>query len=247
MKRSDYRQKEGPVITNPLETQPSQEHTFAGDVIRVMMVDDHSLVRQGLRVVLEEEPDIQLVGEADSGSKAVALGEELNPHVILLDMTLPDANGLEVLRQLKGVCPEAAIIVLTIHDSEVYLVEAISAGAAGYLLKDSPHRLVALAIRTVVSSGCLLEKRMVQKLMRALPTLHKDHTPHSPDNVHRLNDRELTILRMITRGSSNRTIAQHMHLAEATIKKYVHSLKSKLNVNDRAEAAVMGLRLGLVD
>ena len=218
-------------------------------MLRIVVIDDHSLVRQGLRAVLAEEADFELVGEAETAAQALALLERTQPDVALLDLTLPDRNGLEVIPLVKQMCPKLCIIVLTIHDSELYLVEAMNAGASGYLLKDSAHTLIPLAIRAAVATGCLVEKRLIDRLLRALPTMQRslqmDERQSQPQN--QLSERELAVLRLISQGSSNRSIADQLFLAESTVKKYVHSLKSKLSVNDRAQAAVIGVRLGLVD
>ena len=214
--------------------------------IRVCIVDDHAVVRRGLKTVLEEEPDIEILEEGESAADALRLAESHQPDAMLLDLTLPDRNGLEVVRDLKRASPETAVIVLTIHDSELFLVDAMSSGASGYLLKDSSHRLIPLAIRSAVASGCVLEKRMLSGLLRTLPRMMRQGSA-TPQGSERLSERELEILRLIAKGSGNRIIADQLHLAESTVKKYVQSLKTKLGVSDRAEAAVLGLRLGLVD
>lgn len=217
--------------------------------VRILMIDDHSLVRQGLRTVLAEEPDMEVVAEAESGEQALLLAEQLQPDVALLDLTLPDGNGLEFTRKLCLAYPGLLVIILTIHDNEQYLLEALQAGAAGYLLKDSPHQLIPLAIRTVLATGCVVEKRLIARLLVALPSLTQ--SANCEEAQARLDtplgERELSVLRLIARGRSNREIGDELHLAESTVKKYVQSLKLKLSVKDRAEAAVLGVRLGLVD
>jgi DNA-binding NarL/FixJ family response regulator len=213
---------------------------------RVLIVDDHSLVRQGLRTVLTEEPDMEVVGEADSAASALQLLSELQPDVVLTDLTLPDRNGLELVKLLKAQAPAVAVLVITIHDNELFLVEALEAGAAGYLLKDSPHQLIPLAIRAMLTNGCTMERRLVHKLLRSLPALQR-HDMQQGTLAERLSDRELAVLRWIARGASNKEIGLQLDLAESTVKKYVQSLKDKLSVKDRAEAAVAGLRLGLLE
>lgn len=215
---------------------------------RVIIVDDHSLVRQGLRTVLSEEPDIELVAEGQSAAEAVTLVEEFLPDVILIDLTLPDGNGLEVIRHLKKISPNTGVIVITIHDNELFMIEALESGASGYLLKDSSHQLISLAIRTCRAGGCLVERRLMERLLRALPSLQRSLTEDGQSQLqNRLGDRELAVLRLICRGRGNREIGEQLHLAESTVKKYVQSLKTKLNVQDRAEAAVLAVRLGLVE
>ncbi|MBN9415040.1 MAG: response regulator transcription factor [Candidatus Eremiobacteraeota bacterium] len=215
--------------------------------IRVLVVDDHSVVRMGLRAVLAEQKDMELVAEGESGPQAIALAEQLKPDVLMMDLTLPEGSSLEVISEVRRVSPATQIMVFTTQDSEPYLLDALLAGAVGYLLKDSAHRLIPLSIRTLAAGGCLLEKRLLERLLRQAAVSRRgpdEELPPPPSSS--LSERELAVLRLISQGSSNRVIGERLHLAEATVKKYVHSLKSKLSVSDRAEAAVVGLRLGLL-
>ncbi|MBX3171006.1 MAG: response regulator transcription factor [Candidatus Eremiobacteraeota bacterium] len=218
--------------------------------IRVIVVDDHSVVRMGLRTVLADNTDMKLVAEGETGAQACELVEKYKPDVLLIDLTLPDGNGLEVIREIRRQSPATQVLVLTMHDNELFLIDALVAGAAGYLLKDSPPKLIPLSIHTLFQGGCLLEKRLLSRLVRLvsqgrrMPGEEEATTPASASN---LSERELAVLRLISKGSSNRVIGEKLHLAEATVKKYVHSLKSKLSVSDRAEAAVVGMRLGLLE
>ena len=215
--------------------------------IRVIVVDYHAVVRMGLRTVLADQKDMDLVGEGENGEQACKLAGQLRPDVLLIDLTLPDGNGLEVIREIRRLSPTTQILVLTMHDNEVYLLDALSAGAAGYLLKDSAHPLIPLSIRSLAAGGCLLEKRLLNRLVRLAGQSRRYSEEDSVAPATSLSDRELAVLRLISQGSSNRVIGERLHLAEATVKKYVHSLKSKLSVSDRAEAAVVGLRLGLLE
>lgn len=215
--------------------------------IRVIVVDDHSVVRMGLRTVLADQLDMELVAEGESGAQAASLAEKYKPDVFL--MALTDGNALEAIRDIRRRSPLTQVLVLTAQDGERFLIDALAAGAAGYLLKDSPPRLIPLSIQTLHNGGCLLEKRLLDRLLRLVahgrrPSGEEETSPVSASN---LSERELAVLRLISRGSSNRVIGEKLHLAEATVKKYVHSLKSKLSVSDRAEAAVVGLRLGLLE
>lgn len=215
--------------------------------IRVIVVDDHSVGRLGLRTVLAEHKGITLVAEGETGAQACELAEKHKPQVLLIDWTLPDGNGLEVIRQVRRLSPTTQVLVLAKHDKELYLVDAVVAGAAGFLLKDSPAQLIPLAIQTLFQGGCLLEKRLLDRLVRLAASGRREDEMTQPVQASNLSERELAVLRLISRGSSNRVIGEKLHLAEATVKKYVHSLKSKLSVSDRAEAAVVGLRLGLLE
>lgn len=218
--------------------------------IRVIVVDDHSVVRMGLRTVLADQKDMELVAEGETGAQACSLAERHKPDVLLIDLTLPDGNGLEVIREIRRVSPNTQVLVLTMHDNEFYLLDALVAGAAGYILKDSGHKLIPLSVRTLYNGGALLEKRLLNRLVRLASQARRhggdEDEPLQPP-VTTLSERELAVLRLISQGSSNRVIGEKLHLAEATVKKYVHSLKSKLSVSDRAEAAVVGLRLGLLE
>lgn len=213
--------------------------------IRVIIVDDHSVVRMGLRTVLAESADMVWVAEGESGAQACELAEKHKPDVLLIDLSLPDGNSFEVIREVRRLSPATQVLVLTMHDNELFLVDALAAGAAGYLLKDSPPKLIPLSIQTLFQGGCSLEKRLLTRLVRLVAQGRDEELP-PPAQSSNLSERELAVLRLISQGSSNRVIGEKLHLAEATVKKYVHSLKSKLSVSDRAEAAVVGLRLGLL-
>lgn len=216
------------------------------DRLRVVIVDDHALVRKGLRMVIEEEPDLALVGEAASGQEACELVKELLPDVVLLDLTPPDRTGLEAISTIIALSSDTHVVVLTIHDNEHLLLDALEAGASGYLLKNSSHKLIPMAVRSVVARGCLLEKRLMNRMVQALPG-RRDERHDRKELPCALSKRELAVLQLIAQGYHNRAIAESLHLAEATVKKYISSLKNKLGVGDRAHAAAVGVRLGLVD
>lgn len=203
-------------------------------MIRVIVADE-SVVRRGFKSMLTAHADFELVAECERSQACELAAKEL-PNVLLLDLS--EGAGLEVLREIRSVSPETQILV-SIPDSDVFL-DALAAGAAGCFLKDSPVELILLAMEALHHGAVLLEKRLMSRLTRGLR--RSDDVPSS-----NLSDRELAVLRLISQGSSNRMIGEKLHLAEATVKKYVHSLKSKLSVSDRAEAAVVGLRLGLLE
>lgn len=223
----------------------TESDVFGAEKIRVAIIDDHSLVRQGLRTVLLEESDIELVGEAENAAGAMRLLEAMRPDVALVDVTLPDRHGLELVSDLRELVPQTQLIVITIHDNELYLLEAIQAGAAGYLLKDSHHSLIPLAVRSVVANGCTVERRLLQRLLSSIPTLEPALDRQSAAISSQLSEREASVLRLISQGQSNRDIAGELCLAESTVKKYVQSLKTKLNVSGRAQAAALAVRLRL--
>lgn len=210
-----------------------------------MLVDDHPLLREGLRAILGTESDLRLVAEACSGSEALSLlGGSLRPAVVLLDIRMPEMDGLTLLRELRARFPEIAVIILTMHESESYLNEALALGASGYVLKDQACELIPLAIRTVSHGGTVLPPGLLSRLMPGTsgPGPREPSAGECP-----LSPRELSIVSLIARGFSNRAIAEELHLAEATIKKYVQSLTGKLGAGDRGHAAVLAMRLGFID
>ena len=216
--------------------------------IRVALVDDHPVVREGLRTVLQAEPGLALVGEAASGLEALELAERLRPDVVLLDIQLPDKGGLEVLRELKARHPQMGVVILTTHDSEVYFVDAMRAGASGYLLKDAPHGLLGVAVRAAALGGNLVHPRLLDGVLRSADVVTRRTSDPTLDLVtSQLTPRELEVLRLLARGAQNRAISQELHLAEVTVKKYVQSVVGKLAVPDRTRAALLAARLGLAD
>lgn len=210
-----------------------------------MLVDDHPLLREGLRAILATEQDVHLLSEASSGQEALSLLErEPKPDVILLDIRMPDMDGLLVLKELRARYPEIAVIILTMHESESYLSEALAGGASGYVLKDQACELIPLAVKTVAAGGTVMPPRLLTRLLSDAPL------PAGRDRCLTdcpLSPRELSIVGLIARGFSNRAIAEELHLAEATIKKYVQSLTGKLGAGDRGHAAVLAMRMGFID
>jgi DNA-binding NarL/FixJ family response regulator len=201
-------------------------------VIRVLVADDHAVVRQGLRTFLDLQEDISVVGEAADGAEAVALAERLSPDVVLLDLVMPGMDGIEALRRLRIGVPAARAIVLSSFVDDDKLFPAVRAGAAGYLLKDvQPAELVA-AIRTVHGGGALLHPSVAARLM--------DELAADP-----LTPREREVLVLIGRGMSNKLIARELGIAEKTVKAHVSAVLAKLGVADRTQAALYAVREGL--
>ena len=202
-------------------------------MIRVLVADDHAVVRQGLRTFLDLQEDISVVGEAADGAEAVALAERLSPDVVLLDVVMPGMDGIEALRRLRLEVPAARAIVLSSFVDDDKLFPAVRAGAAGYLLKDvQPAELVA-AIRTVHGGGALLHPSVAARLM--------DELAADP-----LTPREREVLVLIGRGMSNKLIARELGIAEKTVKAHVSAVLAKLGVADRTQAALYAVREGLV-
>lgn len=213
---------------------------------RVLVADDQELVRTGLRMILEAQPGIQVVGEASDGKRAVQLAQELRPDVCLFDIRMPGMDGIEATRRLagRGVTAPLAIIVITTFDLDEYVYAAVRAGASGFLLKDvSPADLVH-AVEAVARGEVMLAPVLTRRLLERFAA-----TPDPsvlPEAVERLTEREAEVLRLVARGLSNADIAQRLFLSEATVKTYVSRLLSKLAVRDRVQLAVLAYETGLV-
>jgi DNA-binding NarL/FixJ family response regulator len=202
-------------------------------MIRVLIADDHAVVRQGLRTFLDLQDDIEVVAEAGDGAEALAAAEQHAPDVVLIDLVMPNVDGIEAIRGLRERAPKARAIVLSSFIDDEKLFPAVRAGAAGYLLKDvQPQELVA-AIRTVHDGGALLHPRVASRLLEEIVT-----DPLTP--------REREVLGLIGRGMANKVIARELSLSEKTVKAHVSSILAKLGVTDRTQAALYAVRAGLV-
>lgn len=222
--------------------------------IKVLLVDDHPVVREGLRAVLGSEPGIEMVGEACSGAEALQKVSDLQPEVILMDIQLPETNGLEVMRQIHRTWPDMAVIILTVYDSEIYCIDALRSGAQGYLLKDASCALVAQAIRAARSGGALVEGNLLRRAVQSLAggarrnKAGAGREEPAPGSIPTdLTPRELDVLRLLAKGYHNKAISDELHLAAVTVKKYVQAVIAKLGTSDRTQAALLGARLGLAD
>jgi DNA-binding NarL/FixJ family response regulator len=213
-------------------------------VIRVCVVDDQTLVRQGIRTLLGLVEDIQVVGEADGGRAALALVAEQRPDVVLLDLRMPDLDGVGVLRELRAAGTLPPTIVLTTFDDDALFLEALRAGARGFLLKDISLERLAGAIRTVAAGGTLIQPAVTERVLRAaLETGCEFPSLEPPDP---LTEREVEVLRLLAGGYNNREIADGLGVAEGTVKNHISSILSKLGVRDRTRAVLKGLERGLV-
>ena len=219
------------------------------DPIRVLIVDDHALFRRGLEMVLAEEPDIELVGEASDGAEAVAKAGEALPDVILMDIRMPKSSGIEACRAMKEVAPSAKIVMLTISDEEEDLFEAIRAGASGYLLKDIPYDEVADVVRAVHGGQSLINPSMAAKLRTEFAALAKRDGEERAQEVPapKLTDREMEVLRLVARGMNNRDIAKELFISENTVKNHVRNILEKLQIHSRMEAVMIAVRENLIE
>ncbi|HVT21471.1 MAG TPA: response regulator transcription factor [Mycobacteriales bacterium] len=208
--------------------------------IEVFLLDDHEVVRRGVRELLESEGDIAVVGEASTAAEALARVPAVRPQVAILDVRLPDGDGVTVCRDLRSELPDLACLMLTSFADDEALFEAIMAGAAGYLLKEVRAADILSAVRTVAQGGSLLDPRTTLRLM---DKLRNDATKHD-DPLAVLSDQERKVLDLIGEGLTNRQIAERMFLSEKTVKNYVSHLLGKLGMERRAQAAAFVVRLG---
>jgi len=209
--------------------------------IRLIIADDHAVVREGLAAMLEDEPDLQVVGLVGTGREAVALARQQQPDIALLDITMPDMNGLEATRQLMAAQSMVKVLILTMHEEEAFFFEALRAGAAGYVLKGAGSEELLSAIRAVHEGGVYLPPKLAGGLVRD----HLERYPQPPlDDPLTLRERE--ILTLIAQGLTNRDIAQRLTLSLNTVKTHRLHILQKLNLHDRAELIDYALRRGLL-
>jgi DNA-binding NarL/FixJ family response regulator len=216
--------------------------------IRLILADDHAIVRQGTRELLEQEHDLEVVGEAGTGREAVQLTRELEPDVVVMDVRMPDLSGLEATRRIRELDLPSQVLVLTAYDDDEYVFALLEAGAAGYLLKTAPIREVVDAVRQVYAGRSPLDPVVAHKVVLQLadgrPRLRRDRNAEGPD---RLTERELEVLEVIAQGrTSNREIADTLVISERTVQTHLSNIFSKMKVNSRTEAVLAALRRGWV-
>jgi DNA-binding NarL/FixJ family response regulator len=214
-------------------------------VIRVLIADDQTLVRDGFRMILDAQEDIEVVGEAADGMEAIAKARELGPDVVLMDVRMPGLDGIEATRQVVDGRMETRVLMLTTFDLNEYVYEAMRAGASGFLLKDVPRSHLVDGVRTIAAGDALLApgitRRLIEQFIRRPP-------PGSsrPEGLDELTDRELEVLRLVARGRSNAEIGKELFVSEATVKTHVAHLFRKLELRDRVQAVVLAYESGLV-
>jgi len=209
-------------------------------IIRVLVVDDHAIIRKGIRAVLDLVPDIEMVGEAENGVQAVKLEQELNPDVILMDLMMPEMDGIAAIKEIKKQRPNARILVLTNFAGEEMIFPAIKAGAVGYHLKDSSPETLIEAIRQVSQGVASLHPSIAKKVLDELHNSGRQKLSDDP-----LTQREVEVLRRIAQGHENKEIADELVISEATVRTHVSNILGKLHLASRTQAALYALREGL--
>jgi len=214
-------------------------------VIRVLIADDQALVRGGFRMILESQNDMEVVGEAEDGRQAVARSKELKPDVVLMDIRMPEMDGLEATRRLVDAPEAPRVLMLTTFDMNEYVYEAMKSGASGFLLKDVRPEQLAEAVRTVAAGDALLApaitRRLIEEFVRRPPP-----GQNRPAELDELTERELEVLKLIAKGLSNGELAKELFLSEATVKTHVTRILMKLHLRDRVQAVVLAYESGLI-
>jgi DNA-binding NarL/FixJ family response regulator len=214
-------------------------------VIRVLIADDQALVRGGFRMILESQTDMEVVGEAEDGRQAVARSKELKPDVVLMDIRMPEMDGLEATRRLVDAPEAPRVLMLTTFDMNEYVYEAMKSGASGFLLKDVRPEQLAEAVRTVAAGDALLApaitRRLIEEFVRRPPP-----GQNRPAELDELTERELEVLKLIAKGLSNGELAKELFLSEATVKTHVTRILMKLRLRDRVQAVVLAYESGLI-
>ncbi|NPC41832.1 response regulator transcription factor [Nocardioides sp. zg-1230] len=212
--------------------------------IRVMVVDDQTMVRAGFRLLLADEPDIEVVAEASNGRDAVAQAARFRPDVILMDIRMPEMDGLEATRRILASDAGARVLVLTTFDLDDYVFEALRAGASGFVLKDEPPEQLIGAVRTIAAGEALLSPTVTRRVIRRFATVRRQAPPPA---VAELTPRELEVFRLIAQGLSNAEIGDELFISDTTVKTHVTRLFQKLDLRDRAQAIVLAYQTGLFD
>ena len=212
--------------------------------IRVLVADDQSMVRAGFRMLLADEPDIEVVAEAENGREAVEKAARFNPDVILMDIRMPELDGIQATRRILVDDNRARILILTTFDLDEYVYEALSAGASGFVLKDDPPEQLIAAVRTVAAGDALLSPAVTRRVIRQFTRKPRAEPPRGVDE---LTARERDIFRLIAEGLSNPEIAQRLYISETTVKTHVTHVFQKLDVRDRVQAVVLAYQAGLFE
>lgn len=212
--------------------------------ISVLIADDHSLVREGLKKIIEFEDDMIVIGQVGNGQDAVEMSKQLKPDVILMDINMPVLNGLEAIKEIKSANISSKIIVLTIHEDREYLFKTLQMGADGYILKDAEAHILISAIRTVYKGETYIQPNMTNELIKEFNRLTKHEREKPKEDL--LTEREKEVLALIAKGMLNKQIAKELYISEKTVKNHISNIFKKLNVTDRTQAAIYALKHNIV-
>jgi DNA-binding NarL/FixJ family response regulator len=210
--------------------------------ITIVLADDHVLLRQGTRELLEREEDLEVVGEAGDGEEAVRLTQELHPHVVIMDIAMPKLNGIEATRKIKANQPDTAVLILSAYDDDQYVFAILEAGAAGYLLKDVPYQELVEAIRAVHAGESILHPAIARKVINRFASPAAAGAPGV--EADQLSEREMEVLKLAAQGMSNMEIANKLALSVRTIQGHLSNIFSKMQVGSRTEAVIQALQRG---
>jgi two-component system response regulator DegU len=215
-------------------------------VIRLLIVDDHQLMRDGLVRLLSLEPEVEIVGTACDGKEAVQMVGTLNPSLVLMDIRMPELSGIQATKQIKTEHPEVDVVLLTMHDEDDYVLEGMAAGASSYLLKDSSREVLVSTIHRVHAGESSLTPSVMKRVMQEFATLRqgKRDKPAPAGKPDELSRREMDVLELLVQGLSNKQIAKELFIDETTVKTHLHRIFEKLNVRDRTQAAILALQRG---
>lgn len=224
----------------------------------IVIIDDHQLFREGVKRILEFEKDFQVVAEGNNGEEAISLVKKYNPDVVLLDINMPELNGIEATKKLVNEYPETKIIILSIHDDENYVTHALKTGASGYLLKEMDAEALIEAVRVVANGGSYLHPKVTHNLVKEFRRLAENTAVHQMATativqqevrrpLHLLTRRECEVLQLLADGKSNKGIGEALYISEKTVKNHVSNILQKMNVNDRTQAVVLAIKRGWVN
>jgi len=209
--------------------------------IKILIADDHPVVREGLFAMLSREPDFKVVGEAKDGAEAVDKARRLNPDVVLMDLRMPELDGVEAMRQIRSTNPDIKFIILTTYSDDEYIFSGIEAGARAYLLKDAPREELFKAIRAVYKGESLIQPVVASRLIDRFTELSR-----KVPSGEQLTERETEILQLMARGAANKEISAQLSISESTVKTHISNIFQKLGVNDRTEAVTQALKRGII-
>ncbi|MHB8104623.1 MAG: response regulator transcription factor [Dehalococcoidales bacterium] len=212
---------------------------------RILIADDHAMLREGMRTLLEQEKDFELVGEAIDGEEAVRIAKEVKPDIVIMDIVMPRMNGVEATKQIKQILPSTAILIYSAYSDIRYIVDLLETGACGYLLKNSPGKDVVKAIRAVRSGESVLDPEVTRKLVQRLANLSKGQGERETSG--QLTAREMEILRWASRGLSNKEMSEKLFISLRTVKAHMTNIFNKLGCSSRTDAIIKGLKQGYIN